>query len=68
MSMPTTASRLLSAAATPTPANRPRIEATTPMMNASSICDVITCERDAPTARSSAISRLRWLTMIWNVL
>ncbi len=38
------------------------------MTRASSSTDCVTCERDAPMARNSASSRLRWATRIENVL
>ena len=55
-------------AASPTPASRPRTDATNPIASASSPTDQSTCPRDAPIARSSADSRVRWAMMIENVL
>ena len=39
-----------------------------PIASASSAIDQSTCPRDAPIARSSADSRVRWAMMIENVL
>jgi hypothetical protein len=46
----------------------PTAEATAPTAAASSITEPSTCRRLAPTARSRASSRVRWATMIENVL
>ena len=54
--------------ATPTPPSRPATEATTPTAADSSRTDPRTWARVAPTARSSADSRLRWAAMIEKVL
>ncbi len=54
--------------AIPIPATNPSAEATNPVTNASRTTDVRTWRRLAPIARSSAISRVRWATMIENVL
>ena len=67
-SSPKPASTPLSRPATPMPATKPSTEARSPITNASTSTDPITCRRLAPTARSSAISRVRWATMIENVL
>ncbi len=54
--------------AIPIPATIPRTEANSPTANASTITDVSTCRRLAPSVRSRASSRVRWATMIENVL
>ena len=54
------------AASTPSP--RPTIEAAIPTSAASPSTDRNTCRRLAPTIRSSASSRVRWPTVIENVL
>ena len=46
----------------------PIAEATIPMASASPVTDERICRRDAPIARSSADSRVRWATRIENVL
>ena len=46
----------------------PIAEATIPMTSASPVTDARICRRDAPIARSSADSRVRWATRIENVL
>ena len=53
--------------ATPAPTAMPTAEAITPSSPASTSKLVITCRRVAPIARISAISRLRWATIIVNV-
>ena len=55
-------------AATPRPAKRPATDAKRPTTAASASTDRSTCLRLAPIARSSAISRVRWATMIEKVL
>ena len=55
-SRPKPLSNCFSPAATPMPAARPTIEATTPVIVASSMTERITCLRLAPIARSRAIS------------
>ena len=55
-------------AARPRPTPNPMAEATTPMISASRATAVTTCRREAPIARSSADSRVRWATRIENVL
>ena len=50
------------------PRPSPSVEPTTPTTNASSWTERITCRLDAPSARSSASSRLRWATRIEKVL
>ena len=52
----------------PTPASRPSAEATIPTMADSNSTARSTCRRLAPTARSIAISRMRWAMMIEKVL
>ena len=60
------------APAAPSPAARraprPIVEPSSPSTSASSCTDRITWRREAPSARSSASSRLRWATRIENVL
>ena len=68
MSMPKPSIIALRPPATATPAISPTTDAVIPMITASSSWDQTTCLRIAPTARSRAISRLRWVTVIWNVL
>ena len=50
------------------PSPRPMVEPTAPRTNASTITIRVTCRLLAPSARSSASSRLRWATRIENVL
>lgn len=52
----------------PTPAARPVTAATVPTTNASISTDRVTWRREAPTARSSASSLVRWATSIVKVL
>ena len=52
----------------PTPAAKPSAEATTPTTKRLGGHRRTTCRRDAPIARSSADSRVRWATRIENVL
>ncbi len=65
---PARASRSRSPMARPTPATTPNTEATTPTASASPKIEPSTWPRPAPMARSSAISRVRWATMIEKVL
>ena len=58
--------RMPMASSTPRPS--PRVEPTIPTTNASSSTERITCRLEAPSARSSASSRLRCATRIENVL
>ena len=58
----------LSPAARPTPAATPMADASTPTTIASTTVEPSTCRRDAPMARNSADSRVRWATRIENVL
>ena len=58
----------LSPWASPRPATMPTIEASTPMANASSMTERMTCRREAPIVRSIASSRERWATVIESVL
>jgi hypothetical protein len=60
--------RAPSPAARPTPATRPSAEATTPTASDSTIVDTSTWRREAPSARRSADSRLRWATTMEKVL
>ena len=57
-----------SPAARPIPAPRPATEPTRPTSNDSPSTDRVTWWREAPIARSSASSRVRWATSIENVL
>ena len=50
------------------PATNPMADATSPTSTASNSTEPSTWRCPAPIARSSAISRLRWATMIENVL
>jgi hypothetical protein len=59
--------RTLSPLATPRPKAMPRAEAAVPSTVASTMRPRSTCRRVAPTARSSAISRERWVTIIVKV-
>ena len=54
--------------ATPTPATRPATDASTPTTSASISTERLTCRPEAPIARSIAMSRVRWATVIENVL
>ena len=54
--------------ASSTPSPSPSVEPMTPTTNASSSTDRVTCRFEAPSARSSASSRLRWATRIEKVL
>jgi len=54
--------------ASPTPSTTPALDAKAPMSSASSRIDRITWRRLAPMARSSAVSRVRWATVMVNVL
>jgi hypothetical protein len=65
---PATEKMALSSPAMPSPAAKPRIEPTSPTASASTTTATSTCLRAAPTARSSAISRVRCATRIENVL
>ncbi len=52
----------------PMPATRPVTAATAPTTNASISTDRVTCRREAPTARISASSLVRWATSMVKVL
>ncbi len=52
----------------PTPSANPAPDATSPMISASISTDPTTCPPDAPIARRSPNSRVRWATRIVNVL
>ena len=67
-SMPNALSSALSPSAARTPNPRPISEATRPVNAASPSTDRNTCPRLAPMTRSSASSRVRWPTVIENVL
>ena len=54
--------------ARPYPTASPTMEATAPIVSASTTTEASTWRRDAPMARSSADSRLRWAMRIENVL
>ena len=58
----------LMAGAKPIPSTRPSAEASRPSTNASRITDVTSWRRLAPSVRSMANSRVRWATVIENVL
>src|SRR4051812_27996524 len=64
---PTASMRSLSPLATTTPRPTPMADAVTPRTSASTRRLVMTCRRRAPIARSSAISRERWVTVIVKV-
>ncbi len=66
--MPSAESNALSSPASATPATNPITDATRPTSSASSSTERTTCLLFAPIARSSAISRPRWATMIEKVL
>ncbi len=68
MSMPSAASSPLRRKATTTPSAMPTTDAMNPIASASTMSVASTCLRLAPMARSSAISRVRCVTMIWKVL
>ena len=68
MSMLRAASRALSPAATATPTPRPTAEASSPTVTASASTEDRTWRRVAPSARSRPFSRVRWATVIENVL
>ena len=68
MSRPVAASRALSPAATATPSPRPTAEASRPTVTASSRTEDRIWRRVAPSARSRPFSRVRWATVIENVL
>ncbi len=61
-------SRPGSTAATPSPSRKPAAEATRPSRAASASTEPATWRREAPIARSSAISRVRRVTSIVKVL
>ena len=50
------------------PANRPTIDASVPITSASSMTERSTCDRDAPSVRSVANSRIRWAIVIESEL
>ena len=52
----------------PIPAAAPRADATRPMAVDSAMTLAVTWRRDAPMARSRAISRILWATVMVNVL
>ncbi len=67
-SSPNVANSALMPRASTNPSPSPRVEPTTPTTKASNSTDRVTWRRDAPSARNSASSRLRWATRIENVL
>ena len=67
-SSPNRANRERIPIASSTPSARPVVEPSSPSTNASSSTDQVTCRFEAPSARSSASSRLRCATRIENVL
>ncbi len=68
MPNPTASSKALRPLASPRPATSPMPDATMPTINDSTTTAVSTWRRDAPRARSSADSRVRWATTIDSVL
>ena len=66
--MPNALSSAFSPSAARTPSPRPISDATSPVSAASPSTERNTCRRLAPTTRSSASSRVRWPTVIENVL
>jgi len=68
MSKPKALSSPFSTPARPMPTTSPITDASRPVATASSSTDRSTWERDAPSARSRAICRVRWAMMIENVL
>ena len=54
--------------ASPTPANSPTTEASSPITRPSITTERMTCLREAPRVRSVANSRVRWATVIDSVL
>ena len=66
-SIPNETKSAFSPFASPSPRNSPASDARTPMMNASSITDVSTCRRVAPSVRSVASSRVRCAIVIDSV-
>ena len=67
-SSPNAPSTARSACAVPIPATTPTAEANTPVNSASTMTERVTCLRFAPIARSSAVSFVRWATVIEKVL
>ena len=67
-SKPALSMMALSPTARPYPTARPASDAMVPITIASPTTEVSTWRRDAPSARSSADSRLRWAMRIENVL
>ena len=67
-SIPKLSKTALRPLANPSPATTPRAEPSAPMIVASSSIPVSTCPRVAPSVRSSPSSRMRWATVIANVL
>ncbi len=66
--IPNALSSALSPSAATTPSPRPTRDATSPVTAASPSTERNTWRRPAPTRRSSASSRVRWLTVIESVL
>ena len=67
-SIPNETSRLFKPFASASPRNSPTTDANDPITNASSITDLRTCRRLAPSVRSVASSRVRWAIVIDSVL
>ncbi len=67
-SMSNTVNTLAIPLAVPMPATTPIAEANRPVSTDSNTSERITCLRLAPIARSSAVSRVRWATVIEKVL
>ena len=65
---PIESNRVSSSLAKPTPATMPVTDASTPITSASSSTERSTWRRLAPIVRSIANSRVRWATVIANVL
>ncbi len=68
MAMPAASIRAMRPVARPMPAAIPAADATIPVASASTVIDRSTWPREAPSARSSADSRVRWATRIEKVL
>ena len=67
MGMPCALKTALMAATRPMPATTPTAEPTRPTSRASVTTERVICPRDAPRARSSANSLVRWATIMENV-
>ena len=67
-SKPIALNRVVTSATNPRPATIPRIEASIPSTIASVKTVARTCRDDAPSVRNMPNSRVRWATVIENVL